>query len=81
MGIKLCANQGAGTPDFWTQKEATIGEILGIWTIFLSQTNGPNALIFGMKQPWDKEIQVVQIEFLGSWMAPPPEGGQKGEQI
>jgi len=28
MGIHVCANQGAGT--FGAQKEATIGEILGI---------------------------------------------------
>jgi len=31
---------------------------LGIRKIFLSQTNDPIALIFGMKQTWTKEIQI-----------------------
>jgi len=46
--------------------KATIGEILGIWKIFLSQTNCPNALIFGMKHLGTRGYKVVQIKFLGS---------------
>jgi len=58
MGIKLCEIKGLAP--FGAQKEVAIGEILGIWKLFLSQTTNPNALIFGMKQPWDKETQVCK---------------------
>jgi len=59
------------------QKEATVGEILGIWKIFLSQTNGTNALIFSMKQPWDKEIQVCSNKVPGVINGPIPRKGPK----
>jgi len=57
----MCANQ-----------EATIGEILDI-----SQTNGPNALIFGMKQPCDKEIQVCANKVPGVINGPITRKGPK----
>jgi len=46
MGLSCV--QFKGLVPFGAQKEGTIVEILGI--IFLSQTNGPNAFIFGMKR-------------------------------
>jgi len=52
----VCTNQGAGS--IWGPERGYRGEILGVWKLFLLQTNGLNALIFGMKQPWDKEIHV-----------------------
>jgi len=56
MGIKLCTNQGAGP--FWgSEKDYNRGNF-GFLKIFLSQTTGLNALIFCMKQPWNKETQV-----------------------
>jgi len=48
----VCANQEAGP--FWGPERGYNRGNCG----YLSQTNGLNALIFGMKQPWDKEIQV-----------------------
>jgi len=74
MEIKVFANQEAGP--FWGP-EVTMGEILGIWKIFLSQTNGLNALIFGMKQPWDKKIQVCANKVPGVINGHTPRKGPK----
>jgi len=49
MGIKVCANQGADT--YWGPERGYNRGTFGYLKKFLSQTNGPNALIFGMKQP------------------------------
>jgi len=70
MGIQVCKNQGAST--FWGPERGYIlWEILGIWKLFLSQTTGPNELIFGMKKPWDKRVQIKS-----SWVIyVPPQGG------
>jgi len=38
-----------------------------------------NALIFGMKQPWDKEIQVCAKKVPGVINSPTPRKGPKGE--
>jgi len=54
MEIKVYTNQGAG-PLLGSRKRL---QILGTWKLFLSQTTGLNALIFGMKQPWDMETQM-----------------------
>jgi len=62
---------------FGAQKEATIGEILGIRKIFLSQINGQNALIFSMKQFWEKEIQICANKVPGVINAPTPRKGPK----
>jgi len=57
MEIKVCANQEACP--FWGLEEVyNRGNFGYLKKIFLSQTNGLNALIFGMNHPWDKEIQV-----------------------
>jgi len=42
-----------------------------------SQTNGLNALIFGMKQPCDKEIQVCLNKAPGVINGPTPRRGPK----
>jgi len=42
--------------------------------MFLSQTTGLNALIFGMKQPWDKEIQGCANKVPGIINGPAPRG-------
>jgi len=49
MRIKFCENEGAGT--FWGPERGYIGGNFGVSANFLSQTTGPNALMFGMKQP------------------------------
>jgi len=50
---------------------------LGVSKIFLSQISGPNALIFGMKQPWDKEIQVRANKVSGVINGPTSRKGPK----
>jgi len=50
MGIKVCANQGAGL--FWgPERGYNRGNFGCLKTI---------PFIFGMKQPWDKENQVYK---------------------
>jgi len=64
-----------GLVTFEAQKESTIVKILGICKIFLSQINGPNALLFGMKQPWEKEIHVCSNKVPGVINGPTPKKG------
>jgi len=56
------------------QKETTIGEILGNLKLFLSQTTSLNALIFGIKQPWDKETHVCTNKVPRVIHGPVPKG-------
>jgi len=57
MGIEVCENQGAHP--FWgPERGYNRGNFGYLKKVFLSQTTGPNALIFGMTHHWDMEIHV-----------------------
>jgi len=59
--------QFKGLIPFGAQKEGTIGEIFRYLKKFLSQTNGPNALLIGMKcYLGTRRFKFVQIKSLGS---------------
>jgi len=64
-----------GLAPFGAQKKATIGEIWGIWKkIPLTYHIWPDALVFGMKHPWDKEIQLCTNNVPGVINGPTPRG-------
>jgi len=69
IGIQVTANQGVDP--FWDPERGYNRGSFGHLKIFLSQTTGPNALIFGMNHPWTRRYKFAQIKFPWSWMAPP----------
>jgi len=74
MEIEVCANQEAGP--FWGPERGYNRGNIG----YLKNIPSPNALIFGMKQPWDKEIKVCANKVPGGhkWLHS-QKGAKKGE--
>jgi len=60
-----------GLAPFGARKRLQMGKFWVSEKLFLSQTTGLNALIFGMKQPWEKETQVCTNTIPGVIMTPP----------
>jgi len=57
MGIQVCENQGVGF--YWGPVRGYKWGNFEYLKKYLSQrSHWQNALMFGMKYPWDKEIQV-----------------------
>jgi len=75
----VCANQEAGP--FSGPKRGYNRGNFGYLKNFPLTNNSLNALIFGMKQPWDKEIQVCANKVPGVINGPTPERGKKGEFV
>jgi len=76
MEIKVCANQEAGP--FWGPERGYSRGNFGYLKNVPLTNNGPNILIFGMKQPWDKEIQVCATKVHRVINGPTPRKGPKG---
>jgi len=62
---------------FWGPERGYNGGNFGYLKNVPLTNNSPNALIFGMKQPWDKEIQDCAIEVPGVINGPTPRKGRK----
>jgi len=54
--------------------QTTIGKLWVSEKIIFLQITGPNALIFGLKYPWDKEIEVSANKVPGVKHGPAPRG-------
>jgi len=71
MGIKVWVNPGTGP--FWGPERGNSRGNVGYLKIIPLTSHRLDALIFGMKHPWDKETQVCANKFPGV-VCPAPRG-------